>query len=229
MECKEFCDELIEYADGELKDERRRMVENHLGGCGPCRAAVSEIRSVMGFVAADKAEPGEEYFDGLHARVMERIRMGEADPWRLRALRRLNESYRRPVWAILSAAAALALGLYIVLRAFIPGAHFTSEEVGRMAHQARMYSPMRQLQLVQVVPRSDEQGAEPVALEAGENPAASLYHRMDDDADVENVLTEERVLAGVSTSFTSTNVDLSESDVIDLKDCIEEAFDSWKI
>jgi hypothetical protein len=39
----EFLEQLNAYADGELTEEERRRVEEHLASCAPCRAAYEEI------------------------------------------------------------------------------------------------------------------------------------------------------------------------------------------
>ena len=66
VDCAETISWLYEFLDGELNDERRKAIENHLNFCPPCGSAVTfeaELRRVI----ADRAK--DHLPEQLRARI----------------------------------------------------------------------------------------------------------------------------------------------------------------
>jgi len=53
MDCDELVHSLYHYLDGELNDERRRQIQEHLDLCGPC-ADVAEFEAELRVVIAER-------------------------------------------------------------------------------------------------------------------------------------------------------------------------------
>ncbi len=66
-ECSETAALLQPYVDGELRDEERERVAEHLASCSPCRAAVGEQLWVQATLRAAGAEPAPQ---ALRARIL---------------------------------------------------------------------------------------------------------------------------------------------------------------
>ena len=67
VDCNETISRLYEFLDGELTDESRRAIENHLNFCPPCGSAVTfeaELRRVV----ADRAK--DHVPEQLRARII---------------------------------------------------------------------------------------------------------------------------------------------------------------
>lgn len=65
----QWTDRLSEYLDGELPDAERTALEQHLGSCADCRAAVLDLRRVVRWAReAPSAEPGNLWPD-IAARI----------------------------------------------------------------------------------------------------------------------------------------------------------------
>lgn len=45
--CKEFCDQLSDYLDGELSDKECRLIEEHLAECSPCALEYKSLRTAV--------------------------------------------------------------------------------------------------------------------------------------------------------------------------------------
>jgi predicted anti-sigma-YlaC factor YlaD len=60
LRCIELVSLVTEYLDGEVDQEQRRRIDNHLDGCRGCRAALHQFRTVIRLAgrltAADVAE-----------------------------------------------------------------------------------------------------------------------------------------------------------------------------
>jgi len=60
LRCVEFVDVVTAYLDGEVDEEQRRRIDNHLEGCRGCRAALNQFQTVIRLAgrltAADVAE-----------------------------------------------------------------------------------------------------------------------------------------------------------------------------
>ena len=72
MKCRKIISYLNAYVDGELSERRRRAVEAHLTGCGPCRGRLEEIRALAGLF--EDTLPVPPVPDGLAARIMREAR-----------------------------------------------------------------------------------------------------------------------------------------------------------
>lgn len=75
MKCAECRDLLSPYLDGELKDDERARVAQHLAACDACRHELAALRRLGEFVRnhAPEADPGDSYHRALFQRVMARI------------------------------------------------------------------------------------------------------------------------------------------------------------
>jgi anti-sigma factor RsiW len=48
LQCVELVDSLTDYLDGDLNDDQRRRVEQHLATCEGCRAALDQFQTTIG-------------------------------------------------------------------------------------------------------------------------------------------------------------------------------------
>jgi anti-sigma factor (TIGR02949 family) len=78
LACIDLVNRVTEYLDGELNEDQRRSIEQHLEGCEGCRAALDQFQTVIHLVgrlpAADVASIDALVRDRLMAtlRVMRR-------------------------------------------------------------------------------------------------------------------------------------------------------------
>jgi mycothiol system anti-sigma-R factor len=70
MNCDEAVRELYDYLDGELTDDRRQEIAEHLDYCSPCSGA-AEFESELRHVIADRCR--DRVPDSLRQRVAECI------------------------------------------------------------------------------------------------------------------------------------------------------------
>ncbi len=47
LECEEMRALMSDYVDGELEDEQRRRVDEHVGFCQPCRTVLANLRETL--------------------------------------------------------------------------------------------------------------------------------------------------------------------------------------
>jgi anti-sigma factor RsiW len=47
LQCVELVDSLTDYLDGEVNDDQRRRVEQHLATCAGCRAALDQFQTTI--------------------------------------------------------------------------------------------------------------------------------------------------------------------------------------
>ena len=47
LQCVELVDSLTDYLDGEVNDDRRQRVEQHLAACDGCRAALDQFQTTI--------------------------------------------------------------------------------------------------------------------------------------------------------------------------------------
>jgi predicted anti-sigma-YlaC factor YlaD len=47
LQCKELADSLTEYLDGEVSEAQRMRIDQHLGECEGCRAALDQFQTVI--------------------------------------------------------------------------------------------------------------------------------------------------------------------------------------
>ena len=60
MNCDDAVHDLYHYLDGELTDERRAVIAQHLEWCGPCGSAAhfeAELRKVLADRCVDRVPP----------------------------------------------------------------------------------------------------------------------------------------------------------------------------
>jgi anti-sigma factor RsiW len=48
LKCVELVESLTDYLDGDLNDDQRRRVEQHLATCEGCRSALDQFRTTIG-------------------------------------------------------------------------------------------------------------------------------------------------------------------------------------
>jgi len=71
MSCTETAKWLNDYLDGELAEETRRSVEEHLGTCLSCHRALTELRSLLerAHRLPTEIEPEEALWPGIVSRI----------------------------------------------------------------------------------------------------------------------------------------------------------------
>lgn len=97
----DYFEDLKAFLDGELSGERLRAVEEHLTICLECRAELDEIANMSWNVALSTEQPEPE---DLRVRLLDAYtaRTGKA------------RTRRRTLWTLLPAAAAVAIGAYVM-------------------------------------------------------------------------------------------------------------------
>lgn len=130
MSCETMTGSIVALLDGELPADERRAVEEHLATCVACARERGDLEATLGIVTRHLSTAGERVgcrtFEDLWARV-ESESVGAETPRRgpatlaggKRSSRAAGRARRRWVWAGISAGAALAAGLVLVL--FGPG------------------------------------------------------------------------------------------------------------
>ncbi len=72
--CREICDLLSDYVDGELAPETRDLLLNHLEGCPPCERFLKTFQKTRSLCRESLLqEMPEELRSRLHAFLRERI------------------------------------------------------------------------------------------------------------------------------------------------------------
>jgi hypothetical protein len=102
--CEQTSGELVAFLDGELGEEERRPVADHVATCLPCRREIERLTAVQRLVTTlPRIEPSATFADDFWRRVA-------AEPTPITSRRRRGSALR---WAIpaLAAAAVLALAL----------------------------------------------------------------------------------------------------------------------
>jgi mycothiol system anti-sigma-R factor len=69
--CNDALRELYEFLDGELTDERKALIKDHLAGCNPC-LEVFDFEAEVRILVSTKCR--EEAPDALRQRVVEALR-----------------------------------------------------------------------------------------------------------------------------------------------------------
>lgn len=75
LNCRDALSQLSTFLDGELDDQRRTDIDDHLGRCGHCHSVQhfeSELRSVIRSGAAERVP------EDLRQRILDQLR-GETD------------------------------------------------------------------------------------------------------------------------------------------------------
>ena len=74
MKCDIPHELLSGYVDGELTDEQKKRIEEHLQKCTRCQEELEELRQLDGYVrAVEVEEPSREFIFGLNRRVMKTV------------------------------------------------------------------------------------------------------------------------------------------------------------
>lgn len=73
-------EDLFAYRDGELKPDRRAVIEAHVLSCHACRELIDEVSGLEAELRSGAEAPGEGYFERMTDQVMARIQTGEAPP-----------------------------------------------------------------------------------------------------------------------------------------------------
>ena len=84
MNCSEVQNLIPQYLSGELDDDTRRELEEHISGCPDCQEGMRREQSLghlIGHSAAD--DPPDEYWNDYNAKVRSRIRGVVGMLWRL--------------------------------------------------------------------------------------------------------------------------------------------------
>ena len=76
ISCEELMDELGSLLDDETTPELRRLLEEHLGDCRPCRVIADSTRSTVKIVAGCRSF---ELPPRLSAKIMAKIRGSEEE------------------------------------------------------------------------------------------------------------------------------------------------------
>src|SRR5690242_496715 len=73
-------EELFAYRDGELKADRRMVIEAHVLGCHACRELIDEVSRMEADLGAGAPVPKEAYFERLSERVMAKVLAADTRP-----------------------------------------------------------------------------------------------------------------------------------------------------
>jgi anti-sigma factor RsiW len=104
------CEQLLEYAYGELGAEPRRAFEQHLAGCASCQAELASLERVRGAVKASLplVEPPVNVTGALHAQLLHAAAQRAGGRGKLRQL-------RRKLPRLLLSPAFLAAAMFVVV------------------------------------------------------------------------------------------------------------------
>jgi len=73
-------EELFAYRDGELKPDRRVVIEAHVLGCHACRELIDEVSRMEAELGAGAPVPREAYFERLSEKVMAKVLAADTAP-----------------------------------------------------------------------------------------------------------------------------------------------------
>jgi len=104
---QEWTDRLSDYLDGELPEDERKAVDEHLRGCASCAAVLNDLKRVVARAASVDARPPQaDLWRGIAARLGESAKPARVVPLPAREARRL--AFTLPE---LAAAAALLIAV----------------------------------------------------------------------------------------------------------------------
>jgi len=83
MNCSEVQNLIPQYLSGELDDDTRREVEEHISGCPDCQEGMRREQSLGDLIGQSADDPPEEYWDSYNDKVRSRIRGVVGMLWRL--------------------------------------------------------------------------------------------------------------------------------------------------
>src|SRR2546427_1993482 len=115
-------EDLFAYRDGELKADRRVVMEAHVLGCHVCREMIDEASRLEADLMAGTGAPGDSYFERLTEQVMSRVAAADTAPAheRRRApaeaeLERKRASEPKLPWFALASTASAAAAVIVVV------------------------------------------------------------------------------------------------------------------
>jgi len=73
-------EELFAYRDGELKPDRRVVIEAHVLGCHACRELIDDVSRMEADLGAGAPAPKEAYFERLTDQVMTKVMAADTAP-----------------------------------------------------------------------------------------------------------------------------------------------------
>jgi len=73
-------EELFAYRDGELKSDRRVIIEAHVLGCHACRELIDEVSRMEADLSVGAPVPKDAYFERLSERVMAKVVAADPAP-----------------------------------------------------------------------------------------------------------------------------------------------------
>ena len=68
LHCKEFLENISDYVDGELAQELRIVIEQHMGECENCRIVVDTLQRTIEIVHLTSGD--EEMPEDVHKRLL---------------------------------------------------------------------------------------------------------------------------------------------------------------
>ena len=83
MNCSEVQNLIPQYLGGELDDDIRRELEEHITGCPDCQEGMRREQSLGDLIGQSADDPPEEYWGSYNERVRSRIRGAVVMFWRL--------------------------------------------------------------------------------------------------------------------------------------------------
>lgn len=119
MRCHKIKKLLNPFLDGELSQEKRREVIDHLEGCSSCRQRLEALHKVEALSQQlIQAEPDEAYWQTFLPRLREKITQSEESPAPRRIRKALGDLLRPPIpWVRIAGAVATAVLVFIIGRA----------------------------------------------------------------------------------------------------------------
>jgi len=86
MNCSEVQNLIPQYLSGELDDDIRRRVEEHISGCPDCQEGMRREQSLGDLIGQSADDPPDEYWNDYNAKVRSRIRGVVGMLWRMGCL-----------------------------------------------------------------------------------------------------------------------------------------------
>lgn len=121
MRCRKIARLLDSFLDGELPEEKRQEVIDHLEGCPVCRQRLEALQNVETLSRQlTQAEPDEAYWRTFLPRLQDKITQTEKAPARRRIREAFGDLLTPPIpWVRIAGAVATAVLVFFVGRAVI--------------------------------------------------------------------------------------------------------------
>ncbi|KPL19211.1 MAG: hypothetical protein AMJ92_04165 [candidate division Zixibacteria bacterium SM23_81] len=119
MRCHKIKKLLDPFLDGELSEEKRQEVIDHLEGCSSCRQRLEALQEVETLSQQlTQAEPDEAYWQTFLPRLREKITRSEQAPAHRRIREAFGDILTPPIpWVRIASAVATAVLVFIIGRA----------------------------------------------------------------------------------------------------------------